>query len=257
MRVAFLMGSSIDVNPQFQLKNSIKVPVRIAHTREERLRHTLFGITQILNEFPKAEIFLLEASTDSEWVEKELKKQFVYMNSDFIHIISLKDIDPEINNTVITHPHKTYCEMLLFTTFIQAYKEKLSEYDFLFKISGRYQIYFGNEKNLDPTKMYFKSPLVFQWDDKWGYNLVDLRKETGDNNLLQYPSIIFGWGKEHFHKITDIMEYMKHATSTPELMHYDIETLLYYLTRPFKDQIVETNWKITGFTGQSNNFHWY
>jgi hypothetical protein len=43
----------------------------------------------------------------------------------------------------------------------------------------------------------------------------------------------------------------------PSMAHYDVETLLHYLTRPFEQNIIETDWKVYGWLGPNGYFTRY
>jgi hypothetical protein len=61
----------------------------------------------------------------------------------------------------------------------------------------------------------------------------------------------------HLEKFIDINEAVIHLLNQPTMRHYDIETLMYYLTRPYEDNIMEVNWKVSGWDGTSGRFMYY
>jgi len=250
MKIAFIVTSAIHVDPSNRLGFNKKLP-RTVHSTEERTRHTFFTLGSIFATYPQADVFLIEASNDFEF---PLEKVPSFKN---LRVYYPGKNNPQLQKIITTHSNKSLCEALITKDFINSFKHLLLEYDMIFKISGRYIPYFKDQTLLDPSKIYFKKPLKFEWKDKWGYELVDLRKETNDNLFSQYSSVLFGFGQEHFHKFTDILEILISMTSKPEYSHYDIETLLYYCTRPYKEYIIETDWMVSGFVGSTDDFYWY
>jgi hypothetical protein len=55
----------------------------------------------------------------------------------------------------------------------------------------------------------------------------------------------------------DIWLGMTAILALPNMAHYDVETLLYYLTRPFEQNIIETDWKVYGWLGPNGYFTRY
>jgi hypothetical protein len=148
--------------------------------------------------------------------------------------------------------------MIMQLSFLEKYKEKLSEYDYIFKISGRY--FFDSSVNFNSctpkniNKLLFKYPMEFEWSDNWGYSMVDRRQIQNNNKLRQYSSVIYGWGKENHSLMLDIFRAVAEITNNPKTMHYDIETLLYYFTRQYEDKIIEHDWRVYGFIGVNGKF---
>ena len=128
----------------------------------------------------------------------------------------------------------------------------------MFKMSGRYlldrhfDISLFNEEN--KNKIFYKKPLEWEWSDTWGYSMVDIRKETGDNKLRQYSSVIVGWSKPYFEKYTNMFTTVAAMLSQPTMYHYDVETLSYYFSRPYAEDIIETNWVVYGWLGINGQF---
>lgn len=250
MKLAFIITSAIQVDPNKRIGEQFERP-RSVHTTEERMRQTFFTMGSIYAAYPQADVFLVDASKDFR-IPKEKLKQWK----------SLKDYypavyNPQLQELVTSHPNKSLCEGLMVVDFIERNKDTLLDYDIIFKVSGRYIPYFRGNLTLDSSKIYFKKPLQFKWDDSWRYQLVDLRKQKQNNLLSQYSSVLFGFGKEHFYKFVDILYVLVAMTSKPEYAHYDIETLLYYCTRPYKNHIIETEWMVSGFVGSTDDFYWY
>jgi hypothetical protein len=248
MKIAFIIGSSIEVNPQNHLANG---SIRASHSSEERFRQTMFGLSTIYNQFLDATVYLIDSSTNYHSYKERIEHAFKS-----IKFIPLVELNKEIQQTVVTYPHKSYCESLMFLEFFKHYEEELLQHDFIIKSTGRYLTYFRNVK-FDTSKIYFKEEWAFDWKDEWNYNgtILDQREKQGDNTIRQYPSIVFGLGTKHYPKLVKWFKKIKELTH--ENPQFDIECLLYYFTSSYPKLIKTMDVQITGFTGAKNEFHWY
>lgn len=221
---------------------------------EERFRQTFFTINSIRNSLPNAKIVIVDSSNDyrNYFVQLSILKNVDY--------IPLKELSYSAFEEVNTHYNKSYCESLLLNTYYRTAKKDLLNYDYIIKATGRY-FYFDfndslfNESNLD--KMFFKKPLRFVWNDAWNYWMVDRRTAQQNNLLHQYCTVLYGFGAQHLEKMIDINEAAMNFIGSAEMKHYDIETLSYYLTRPYEDRIIETDWRVSGWDGVSGKFMFY
>ena len=124
---------------------------------------------------------------------------------------------------------------------------------------GRYFYWDFNDDLFTPEntdKIFFKKPLNFEWNNSWNYQFVD-RRTSENNRLYQYCTVLYGFGSMHLDKFIDINEATIHLLKQPQMSHYDIETLSYFLTRPYRDLIIETDWKVCGWDGTSGRFMYY
>ena len=222
-------------------------------TAEERFRQTIFTVNSIQNLFPNDDIVIVDSSDEyNEYIET-----FTILGVKFI---PLKEISSEAFEIVNSHLSKSLCECLMLNSFFKYYKNQLSEYDFIVKACGRYFYSNMNEQMFNEQnkyKMFFKHPMRFKWDNSWKYQFVDLRKTDGQNVLSQYCTVLYAFGISHLQKIIDINETAIHIIEQPEMYHYDIETLSYYLTRPYKNEIVEVDWRVSGWDGTSGKLMHY
>ena len=252
MKKAFIITSAIEVDNKFPLTYSDK---RSHFSTEERLRQTIMSIAFLDLQKDDITIYLLDCSND--W--QKYRDLFYYQRN--LKFISVKEHFPEIQKLATTHPNKSYCECLIMSNFLRTWKKELLEYDFIFKLSGRYfldssfDISICNEQNRD--KIFYKKPLEFEWRDEWNYGLVDRRKEQNTNTLRQYVSILFGWSRTHLDHFLDMFTGMACLLNQPSYSHLDIETLGYYFTRPFEQNIIENNWMVYGWDGASGKFWRY
>lgn len=226
---------------------------RSVFSTEERFRQTIFTINSIQNAYPDSDVVLLDSSDNFEQFKIELQ------HIDKLELVSLKKLDSKICEIVNTHPNKSLCECLMLNTFYKAFKQQIKEYDYVIKTCGRY-FYFNfidyfTEEN--KNKIFFKKPLNFEWDQNWRYHFVDRRSEQNNNRLHQYCTVLFAFGSVHLEKFIDINEATIHFINQPSMCHYDIETLAYNLTRPFEKDIIEVDWKVSGWDGTSGRFMHY
>lgn len=248
-RTAFLVTSVIDPSaaPLYY------TPTRSIFTAAERFRQTQYTIACIDRMAPPdSTIFLLEASpTDTPWrADLDYQKNLVY--------IPIKDQYPAIYDAIRTHPNKSHGECLMLSAFLNDYHDRLSAYTHCFKMSGRYFID-GSFRLQDltdagPYAIAFKRPISWEWKDSWQYEMVDRRREQGDNILHQYCSVLFGWTVRHQYHMLDVFRNIAVTTGLPENGHYDSETLLYFLTRPYATDIIETDWMTYGWGGPNGMF---
>lgn len=250
MKKAVIITSAIDIDNSFPLTYS---NTRSAFTNEERLRHTAFTVASLDSRTDKeTTMFLVDISDNYGHYRSILsyQKNLIY--------VSIKEEFPEVYEIARSHANKSYCETLILLAFMGKYKTILEQFDYIFKMSGRYftdssfDVSLFNEYNKD--KIFFKRPMKFEWNDHWPYAMVDRRAMQGDNFLYQYSSVLYGFGIEMLDRILDIYHVIETFTSHPNTTVYDVETLLHYFTRTYQDKIIETDWTIYGWDGTSGTF---
>jgi hypothetical protein len=253
MKTAFIVTSAIDVDNTKPLTYSA---VRSYFSDGERFRHTTFTIASLDHVAQDDDtIFLIDLSEN--W--RQYKNLMSYQKN--MVFVSVKEEMPEIYEACRTHPNKSRSESMMMMAFMIKYKKILEEYDFFIKISGRYFIdkTFNrldlNENNLD--KILFKNRLEFDFSEGWGYTMVDRRTVQGNNKLYQYPSALYGFGRHYYSKMLDIYRVLVELLDHPVHKSYDMETLLYYFTRHFEQDIVHVDWNVYGFEGISGTFMRY
>ena len=127
MKKAVIITSAIDVNNQFPLTYS---NTRSFFSSKDRLSQTLTSIACLNNVLTKDDcIYILDAS-----YQESYKDYFKFQNN--IKFIDIKDYFPDIHTEVTTHPHKTRCECQMLIAFMEKFKEELSSYDMVYKLSG-------------------------------------------------------------------------------------------------------------------------
>ena len=87
--------------------------------------------------------------------------------------------------------------------------------------------------------------------------MIDRRNIQKDNMLRQYCTVLYAFAKQHLNSMIDINEATMNFIDSQEMTHYDIETLAYYLTRPYDDRMIETDWVVSGWDGVSGRYMYY
>jgi hypothetical protein len=253
MKKAFIVTSSIEVDNSYPLNYN---PVRSFFSAEERLRQTIVTVSSIDTVSPEdTQIYIVDTSENYHIYENYFHWQ------PNVRYVSIRKEFPEVHKLITTHQNKSYCETLLMSTFIRAYQAELKQFDYFFKFSGRYFLNRSfdhslfNEQNVNC--LFFKNPLAYEWQDWWGYDVVDLRAQGGGNVLRQYCTVLYGWGRGYHDRMLDLLTAAPLMLDSSRMSNLDIETLIYYLTRPWANDIIETNWTTTGWLGASGEFMRY
>lgn len=244
MRKAVIITSVLQVDANHDFTYST---YRSYWNEENRFYQTIETCLNIQECFDSETTFYLVDGSDN--YEKYVDSFSFVPNLKFI---SVKKEMPEILHIVRTHPNKSTCECTLLYTFLLKYREELSQYDYFFKLSGRYKIdkeHFDIElfNNKNDYYFYFKEPHKWDWESHWGYKMVDLREKQGNNKLYQYSTVLYGFTNESYNLTIGLLKEIAHLCAI--LNHYDVETLIYYLTRPYENKIFHPPWIIYGKMG--------
>jgi len=251
IKKAIIITSCIEVNNNYPLTYS---KIRSVFTDAERWRQTVQSIATIDLAMSREDttIYLIDASEHYQQYKDILKYQ------PNLKFISIKEEFSEIFDIVRSHPNKTFCECTILKNFITKYQLELSNYDFIFKFSGRY--FLDSSFNINTVAQYntntifFKHPMKYDWQDQWGYQMVDQRLQQGDNKLYQYSTVLFGFGSQQITNILNVIGKIVDLLLDQTMLHYDMETLIYFYTRSLKEHIVEMDWCVYGFHGPDGRF---
>lgn len=245
-----IVTSSIQVKPgKFTYSQT-----RSKFDSDERFRQTIGTVSAIKASLPKSKVVIV----DSSEVYSEYQTTFGYMDN--VEFIPLKELSSEAYELSNSHINKSLCESILLQAYYTQYKKYIKQFDFVIKICGRY-LFFGldtsvfNEQNKD--KIFFKKPIQFEWSDGWRYDFVDRRHLQNDNKLNQYCTVLYAYGANNLERFMDINEANVHLLNRNNMVHFDLETLMYYYTRPFQSDVIETDWKVSGWGGTSGRFMYY
>ncbi len=250
MKKAFIVTSAIEISTEPALSYC---ETRNCFTKEERLAQTIETIANIdFHSKDDTVIYLLDISTDCEFY----KNLFSYQHN--LKYINVKDEFPEIFHIVRTHPNKGFCETTITKAFFKKYYNELIEFDYFFKISGRYGVEESfntdicNTENLN--KMFFKKSCDIGWSDDYNYTFLDdgIRIQS-----MAVCTVIFGWGRCYLDKMIDIYTVANYFLYTIKNNNISMEQSLHRLTRPYDDDIIETYWIIYGRGGCNGEYFRY
>lgn len=245
MKTCFIVTSSI----QSTNKPLTYSATRSAFSNEERFRQTMYSISSIKSIYPEAKIYIVDSS--KEYAEYDNFFRYYFG----VEFFSIEKHDPAINYIINNHAHKSYCESLLIRTFMKAKMTELIKHDIIFKVSGRY-VYEINSKPKDLSKIYFKKASAHAWQNEWNdaFSLIDRRKVENDSYLRQYSTVIYAYGSKHLKVMLNIHEKILKITSNPNYRACDTELLHYFYTRDFLEDLIETDWTVSGYLGSTGSF---
>jgi hypothetical protein len=253
-KTVFLVGSVIDVG-----KGSFH---RMEDTRSyqpnnERFAQTVTGLNSIYNKFPNAKVFLIDASTkpSSYLTSPDTLGISKMVNKFGLEIIHLSQLDPIRVSILNTHPNKSYCEALLYDTFLDHYADRLKEYDFIIKLSGRYNL----TPNCNITSLQDKSDFYLKEimdianpnNEKWAYEHLMVPGQTGE--VINWrASFCLGCGIDRLDDFKNLWKYVILMTKTSGV---SIEVILNFWSWKHEINHKELDWEILGFTG-SEGYMW-
>lgn len=243
MKQAYIITSAIETTADPLTYSS----VRSVFGSEERLRQTVMSVASIDQAAGQdASIYLID--TSDNWQPYE--DFFRYQSN--LKFVSVKKEFPNIWHEATTHANKSRCEALITENFFKSYQHQLQSHDCFVKISGRYFLDSSfDTKDIQKDKMCFKRAWEFEWQDWWNYHAV---REPGSQVLRQYCSALFAWGAQQHQVIVSIYNQILQVLSQPDCQHYDMETLLYFYSIPYRDKIIETDWRVYGWLGPNGKF---
>lgn len=254
MKKCFYVSSCIEIDASAPLSYS---PTRSCFSDAERYRQTIATINTISCLSPTATIYVLDASEHYTGYAQEL--QFLFRNCVFVPMREISTSEEYM--TIRRHPNKSLGEALTLRNFITAFEHELQHYDFCFKLSGRYLLtntytdtFFTEER---VSQIFFKTPLSFPWNPEWTYDKIDVRQEEGHNNLKQYCSVFYGYGKNHLQTFLDLYRGMVSILKHPSMLTYDAETLLYFLIKDYQESITTIPVQVLGWLGPSGDLMKY
>lgn len=251
MNKVFLVTSSIQLREDrpFECYRFLR-GYRSVFTAEQRLEQTKKTIESIRKEHPTDKIIIADTSNTSYKLDLE---QFPAV--EYYHLKDLFDTDTY--DLITTHYHKCICESTLLNTYITLFATELKQYEFVVKVTGRYQVaniqdtvFVEGNKN----KVLLKKPYHLDPDD-WLYDAL-FTSETKRAGIVphEYDQALYGFGIDKL----EFMQWIYQQTISilhPEKMRYiDIEKVMYLLTRPNAKDIVHVDWNVTGFDGMSGDF---
>ena len=244
MKLAFYISSAINVDDNIQ-NGFGHLNVRSFFNSEERFRQTQFTISNIRLLCPTATIFLFEIGKNAE----EYKKRLKYVSN--LEFISSEDLDPIITQFCRTSSSKGQCETKATMLFLDHYISRLSEFDYLIKISGRYFFtsFDASVFNLENTGSYLTKNLrKWNWKDSWKYPQMLNR----GNYLYWIPTQTYVVGNKllfDFYKgLYNIREYYNNHGIVSDKIDY--ECMIYHFVLDNKP-LISLPWTCGGWVGQN------
>lgn len=248
MKIAFYISSIINLDNARGFGN---IPSRSAFSSAERFRQTQFTIANIRSLFPAAHLFLFEIGREVDQIRKDLR------HVSNLTIISAEELDPAITELCRTNRSKGTCETAATLLFLKHYINKLKEYDYVVKMSGRYfftkiDAGFLNQENIN--RYVCKQIHSWEWKPEWNY--PELLKKNEKLFWTPSQSYAVGTGRlDEFHQSLATM--YEYYLNNPELAKIlDFECLLYHYVLQNKPY-VEVPWITGGWGGQDGIYNEY
>lgn len=249
MKLAFLVGSVINVSEGTfnYMENS-----RSAQSSDERARQTAVTLNSIFCKYPNAKIYLIEGSLS---LPKELLVSsgiFYYLEEYNVELVKLVDIDKDVCKELNTHENKSYCECLLYSTFLKHYEEDLENYDLVIKLTGRYSITsnFNIDSSMTKDDILFKHIHKFDNPDniEWAYSdlLIPGQKLT---DACYTFSMTYAFGGN---RIDDFKHFLEFTMENTKNNGREIEMLIQYWSWKNRIKHKEMNWYVCGYAGSNN-----
>lgn len=245
MNKLFLLTSSIELREDkpFECYRAERGR-RSIFSANERLQHTKSTVASIRKDHPTDKIVIVDSSNTS------------YKNQlDGVDYIHLKDIcDDQTYNIVTTHPHKCICESTLLNTYCSVYEKFIHEFNFVIKVTGRYQI--GNINNAifskeNLNKIFFKHPYPMNPNDLILDALFTAQTKRDGIFPHEYDQALYGFGIQKFNFMKNIYQQTIEILQPSKMRFIDIEKVMYLLTRSHVEDIVLVDWNVAGFDGMT------
>ena len=251
MKPVFIIGSVLISNSgKFDYTEN-----RSYFSDRERHSHTTFAINSIYAIYPNSKVYVVDASLDTE-AAGELLFQYEHLwKAKDLECIRLAEVDAQKTVILNTHENKSYCEALLYSTFLKHYKDELKNYDYIVKLSGRYNLTENCGTDLiNKSDVYFKKIWDAPNPDKehWAYkDLMMPGQEPWEMNWT--PSFCFAFGINRLEEFVDFWNFVLENTKENDR---SCERLIQYWLWKNKLTPKELSWKILAFTGDNGRL-WY
>jgi len=260
--IVFLVGSVIKPIPGEFAMQFGNTQNRSAQTPSERAQQTILSLNSIFCKYPNAKVFLLEGSLDLSLTElKELCEPSCNSNSSYfsrhnIEIIQISEVDNDVCKKINTHQNKSYCEALLFNTFLERFEDKIKDYDYIVKLSGRYSLTPNcNINTLSGTnKIYFKNYNFYDYVDRIVCHESICLPEQNQCTLYWTPCFMFIFGNE---KIDDLKLFFKFLVSVTEETKVSTEDTIQYWLKTQNIINEPLSWAALAYTGTYGAFWYY
>jgi len=253
MKPVFLLGSVINVSEgTFNYMDHS----RSSQSAMERAKQTLLSLNSIFCRVPNAKIYIIEGSLNLPETLLISSGISHYLDVYDVELVKLVDVDEDACVELNTHRNKSYCESLLYSTFLRHYKEDLKNYDMIIKMSGRYSLTVTCDigQMPDKNKVYFKRELYFPNpnNEQWAYpDLLIPGQELTDAKWT--TSILFAFG---VNRLNDLQDFFNFIISNTKNRDTCVEQLIQYWSWMNKINHEEIGWMLCGWNGGDDVF-WY
>jgi len=225
---------------------------RSFYTNEQRIEQTLETLKSVQVLDSAADIMLLDTSANKiqEFLDFAQRNPNVY----YIH---LADLSADAALISRTHTSKSHCEANMLVELFKHYRKQILDYDFVIKISARYQFdknYFNldyfNDINLDK----FLSLKEINYPRQQAQHMENLRPYNFlyDDRVRGLKTVAYGVGKKKLIQWEYLMALCCQYTKETSSMYWlDIEYILHHLMHEFNllTDVVETTWQVIGNCG--------
>jgi len=247
MKKCFIVTSAIGIENNAPLLTSRPVR-RTAFSQEERFRQTQYSINSINAVAPGSQIYLFDISKNHEMYKKDL----AYKAN--VEYISCEELAPGVAEMCRTNPTKGLCEASSMIVFLKNYLDKVKQFDYMVKLSGRYfyvdfSLDYFNEQNR--ANYLFKQLRIFPWNDAWGYP-----KEMAVNNQMWWtPTQTYAVGHDLYdHFYAGLQQFPPfYFEGGDKVAFIDYEALMFHLIvkhRPF----IQTSWICGGWGSSEGDY---
>lgn len=247
MKRLFLITSCAVVEPADPFKGT---PVRSFFNDEQRIDQTLETVYNCKMIDPVAEILLADISRN-----KILP--FEFLKTKTVHYCHLESIDSESAHIARTHTNKSHCEARMLLSVFQHFKDWLSNFDIITKVSGRYQL---EQKLYNPDDLDSINHLYFTKKMAWPVaeclhmkHLSPFKIEDEDGTVCSLRTTAYAVGKNKFlvweYLMGLLCEFTKSRTSSMYCL--DVEYILYHFLKTFNllQEVKTVPWRVMGTCG--------
>jgi len=244
MKHVFIIGSVVSPSKgRFDYMDT-----RSTQTGKERMVETLLAINSVYLLYPNAKVYLVDGSLKESSVDLHLATIKNIWGYKDLECIRIENLNKDAAKVINTHHNKSHCEAVLYSTFLNHYSHKLKEYDFVTKLSGRYNLSDNCGSGLnDKDGVYFKR--IWDYDNPYdtilAYPDMMLPGQT-EYEMNWTASFCFSFGINRLNDFIEFWEYIKDNTQNTSKSTERI--IRYWL---WKNEIVSTDldWKILAFRG--------
>jgi hypothetical protein len=259
MRLCFLVGSVIKVSDvKFSYMDS-----RSNQSTEERARQTVTALNSIFLKHPNAKVYLIEGSLglDMETLKRTGILEFCKYHN--VEIVLLSSIDYATCVELNKHANKSYCEAILYKCFLDKFKSKLKEYDYVIKLSGRYSLTKNCKRATlkDTNAVYLKKIQNFKNEKKEPWAHLDILIPNQPlHDLMWTASFLLIFGKKRLDDFDSLLNTIikltidNNACKDSWFNEKSTEEILQYWSWKNNINHKTIDWQILAYKGKDSGF---